>query len=636
MYKLYPIPTQLKVKDGFLPPVSGFSLHLDSSIATACAQAGFVPDDALSRLCDTASGSLCDFRVIQKDMHAEAYELTIEHTGISVSTAGAAGLFYAVQSLRQLADQCGGFFPCLEIFDSPALDIRGVLLDIGRNKIPSLKTMFDLLDKFSSMRINHVEFYMEGYCYNYSNYAYLFSDDTPVTAEEFKALDDYAKRHFIDLVPNQNVLGHMDKWLAKPQMNHLAECEDGFIYENLFWRPPMTLDVRDERSYGFITGLLDDLLQSFSSPLINVNMDEPFELGKGKNKQFSEKNGTSKLYLDYVRKINDYCRSKGKRMMMWGDQVVEDSGSIASLPKDVILLDWIYEGDANFETHAKCLQSTGLDYCLCPGTSSWCSIAGRSDNMKKNIRNAVDCTCRYGGKGIITTDWGDLGHWQYISSSYPAFTLSGLYSWSGCDADESSAAWFLNHYIYGDKTEQAYNIAYDLGNYYHYEHAPLCNTTLSFAVMASKYAFDSLEEFDSKIQRMMILSANIARTNHIAIADKDIHLDYNGLLGYLDEIGNRIQALKLDCAEGDLMIAEMQNSIRMIRHGARLYYALTEHRHDAAALKTDLQDLFQQLDSLMQIHYRLWMARNRTGGFSESISHMQHLLKFYQKQIKQL
>ncbi len=636
MYRIYPEPIQVKIKTGSLFPAGKLHVNMDPIISSQCADAGYIFETDLCALCSTSSCHKYDFSVVKENIHPEEYRISICDKGFFLHVGSAAGLFYAMHALKQLLPQCNCSFPFLEIIDRPALDLRGIILDIGRNKIPSMQTLYSLLDKCASMRINHVELYMEGYCFSYHNYPYLFTDDTPVTPEEFRALDAYARSRFIDLVPSQNTLGHMEQWLAAPQLNSLAECEEGFMFENMFWRPPMTLNTRDKKSLNFVTDMLDDLLANFSSCYVNVNMDEPFELGKGKSKEFTEEFGTSRLYLDYVQDINNYCRAKGKHMMMWGDQVLENPDSVSSLPKDIMLLDWIYEGDAHFEEHAKLMQSTGLQYCLCPGTSSWGSITGRSDNMKKNIRDAVSCSISFGAKGIIITDWGDLGHWQYLSSSYPAFCLAGLYSWSGDNASDESAAWFCNNYIYEDRSGNAYQLAYDLGNYYHYEHAPLYNTTLSFAVMSSKYSFNSFEEFDSKIQRLLTLSAKIADTNHIPKKEAIIHMDHMGLQKYLDNLEENISRLKLDCSEGSLIIEEMKNGIRMIRHGSMLYYSLTEHREEPALLKSDLKSLYTQLDDILKIHYKLWFSRNRSGGFRKSISHMLHLLKFYQRQIKEL
>ena len=154
--------------------------------------------------------------------------------------------------------------------------------------------------------------------------------------------------------------------------------------------------------------------------------------------------------------------------------------------------------------------------------------------------------------------------------------------------------------------------------------------------MSSKYTFDSLEEFDSKMQRLLTLSANIARTNHIPPKEPVIALDYKGLTEYLDGLEEKISALRLSCDDGPLIIGEMRNGIRMIRHGAMLYHSLTGHRQEKELFKEELADLDKQLDALLKEHYSLWIARNRQGGFDKSSAHMFHLLRFYRKMIKEL
>lgn len=528
-------------------------------------------------------------------------------------------------------DQGNGQLPFAAISDHPSLPIRGIMLDIGRDKIPSMDTLYQLIDLFSNMGINHLQLYMEGFCFDYKEYRYLFSDETPLTGEEFKALGEYAKARFIDLVPNQNVLGHMEKWLDKPQLNNLAECPQGFLFENLFWRPPMTLDVYNQESFALAKDLLDSLLENSFSDYVNVNMDEPFEMGRGKNQETASEHGRLKLYFDYLDKLHSYCSSKNKKMLMWGDEILHNPESIQRFPKDVTLLDWIYEGDAHFEEHAKLMEKTGLSYCLCPGTSSWGSLTGRSDNMKKNIRDAASCAIQYGGKGIITTDWGDLGHWQYISTSYPGFAFTAQYSWAGVEGEDWVVPWYLNRYVYQSPDGTAYEAAYALGNYYHLEQAPLYNTTLSFAVISSKYYFDSLEEFDEKIERLLTLSANIARTNHIPERDKKIFMNYEELKAYLDHLEGKIEKAAIQSSDGPLIKAEMKNGLHMVMHGARLYYTLKELREQKALFASEMQLLFQDLDRILKEHYRLWTARNRVGGFKRSTAHMLHLLEFYNK-----
>jgi N-acetyl-beta-hexosaminidase len=635
MYRLFPIPKHFIFSQGYLPLGRKIILSIHPSIKESCHMAGFSPMDAFTNLfVEKPENYTVSIHVEQIACHQDGYQLQVNAQGIRIACHTGAGLFYAIQSLIQMMEQEDDKLAYVTITDEPSLDIRGILLDIGRDKIPNRKTFYYLIDLLASMRINHVELYMEGFCFDYPDYRYLFSDETPVTAAELKDLSSYAKAHFIDLVPNQNVLGHMEKWLAKPQLKNLAECEDGYLFENLYWRPPMTLDVQKEESFQFVTSLLDQLLENTFSDYINVNMDEPFELGMGKNKDTAEQNGRLSLYFEFLDKIHDYCKRKGKKMLMWGDEILHHPECVSAFPKDVILLDWIYEGDANFDNHAKLMQTTGLRFCLCPGTSSWGSLTGRSDNMAKNIYNAAACAIKYGGLGIITTDWGDLGHWQYISTSFPGFAYTAYYSWSGPQNDSSPISWFCNHFIYQSADESAFQAAWDLGNYYHHEHAPLYNTTLAFAVMSSKCAFRTEEEFDQGLERLLILSANIAKTNHIALQDAEINIDFQAMDDYLNQTESKINEASLSCPDANLIKAEMKNGLRMVKHGIELYRTMKFLRTDREEYRKKMRLLFMDLEEILKAHYSLWASRNRLGGFQRSSEQLNHLLDFYYKRMK--
>lgn len=62
-----------------------------------------------------------------------------------------AGIFYAVQTLRQIAATAGAQWPLLRIDDAPALANRGVMLDISRNRVPTMQTLYTLVDLFAAL-----------------------------------------------------------------------------------------------------------------------------------------------------------------------------------------------------------------------------------------------------------------------------------------------------------------------------------------------------------------------------------------------------------------------------------------------------------------------------------------------------
>jgi hypothetical protein len=72
----------------------------------------------------------------------QGYRLTIAPGGVAIVAADAAGAFYAHQTLAQIRRQFPAALPCLEIEDSPDFPVRGVMLDISRDKVPTMATLF--------------------------------------------------------------------------------------------------------------------------------------------------------------------------------------------------------------------------------------------------------------------------------------------------------------------------------------------------------------------------------------------------------------------------------------------------------------------------------------------------------------
>ena len=88
-------------------------------------------------------------------------------------------------------------------------------------------------------------------------------------------------------------------WLATDEFKDLAECPNGYKALGLMSMKG-TLDPSDPRSIELVTRMTDDLLPNFTSQYYNVNLDEPLELGLGKEQRTCQKergrSGISRLY----------------------------------------------------------------------------------------------------------------------------------------------------------------------------------------------------------------------------------------------------------------------------------------------------------------------------------------------------
>ncbi len=415
--------------------------------------------------------------IFNKAVPFQGYILKIKPNKITIEYSSRQGIYYSVVSLKVLKQNYDGNIPCANIEDSPDLAVRGVMLDISRNKVPTFETLIGITQLLADLKYNHLELYVEGFSFAYPSFKKLWEGkETPITGEEIQKLDAFCRVHFIDLVPNQNSLGHMTAWLATDEYKDLAECPNGYKMMGIMSMKG-TLDPSDTRSIELITKMTEDLVPNYSSSNFNVNLDEPFELGKGKSKELCKKIGEGEVYLEYAKKLHTMLAQKNKKMMMWGDIVMRHPELISQIPKDVTLLDWGYESSYPYEKHCKILQASGLDYMVCPGTNSWTSITGRTDNMLATIEVATINAVKYGAKGMLLTDWGDMGHWQYLPVSYAGFTVGGALSWNSSSSKDIDLGTFLSSYVFRDKSSVMGDLVLDLGRYNRYEEFPLFNMT---------------------------------------------------------------------------------------------------------------------------------------------------------------
>ena len=300
---------------------------------------------------------------------------------------------------------------------------RAYMLDVSRDRVPTMRTLRQLIDLLAEYRYNQLQLYTE-HTFAYSRHRAVWEEADPLTPEEVRKLDAYAAMQGIELVANQNCFGHMERWLTHPAYNGLAKFPKGGAITpwGTVKKFPTTLDPANPGSLELVEGLLDELLPNFTSPLVNVGCDETFEIDD------------PRAYLSFVLKVFDAVRRRGKRPMFWGDIVLRHPELIAELPKDVVALDWGYEANHPFDRECAAFRQAGLEFYVCPGTSSWRSLAGRVENMRENLEAAERAGRLNGAKGYMVTDWGDEGHWQPLAASLPGLVLGGSFAASGAKA----------------------------------------------------------------------------------------------------------------------------------------------------------------------------------------------------------
>jgi hypothetical protein len=378
--------------------------------------------------------------------HPEAYRLSIGASGVRIDGDDEAGLFYGAVTLAQwialhAGDASSLALPGLSVSDRPDFAHRGALLDVSRNRVPRMDSLLALVDRLAGWKINQLQLYME-HTFAYRDHASVWREASPLTAEELKELDCYCSERFIELVPNQNSFGHFHRWLALPEYRALAERPEGVQHPFGKSVEPFSLCPTDPAAIALVEALWDELLGQFSSRQGNVGLDETFDLGSGRSSEACERRGVGPVYLDYLLQVRRILLERGRRMQFWADMVLAHPELIAKLPGDVIPLVWGYEADHPFAREAEPFAAAGLAFYVCPGTSSWNSLAGRADNALANLRAAALAGKATGAAGYLVTDWGDNGHLQPPSASALGWLAGAACGWrADTETDPERVDW---------------------------------------------------------------------------------------------------------------------------------------------------------------------------------------------------
>jgi hypothetical protein len=383
----------------------------------------------------------------------------------------------------------------------------------------------------------------------------------------------------------------MERWLKHERYRPLAEAPDGADTPwGYRWKGPFSLCPTDPGSLELLSDLYGQLLPNFTSGLFNVGCDETFDLGQGRSKAECERRGVHRVYLDFLCRIQELVASHKRRMMFWGDIILHEPALIGEIPKSVIALNWGYEANHPFDAEGRHFQESGVPYYVCPGTSSWCTIAGRTENMLGNQRSAAAAGIRHKAIGYLNTDWGDCGHVQYLPVSYAGLAAGAAMSWCLESNSELPLERLLDLHAFSDSGGVMGRLACELGNVYKSTGQLLSNRSVLFSLLVPSST--------SRPTPALTVDALAATESVIGAAMRG-----------LDES-------RMDRADADLIKDEFRNAAAMLlracRKGRLALDPSPKLRHD----------LMEGLPQIVASHRRCWLARNRPGGLDDSVSRL--------------
>ena len=508
----------------------------------------------------------------------QGFRLTLSSRKMRIEASDEGGLFYGRQTLAQLRLKAGeAGLACRVIEDWPDYRHRGYMLDVSRDRVPTMGQLFHLVDQLAVLRYNQLQLYTE-HSFAYADHRTVWENASPITAAEMRELDAYCRERCIELVPNQNSFGHMERWLCYPGYHHLAECPGGFAHPLGGWREQGSVLRPEPRSLEFLDGLYGELLPNFTSGRFHIGGDEPWELGQGASRERVEAEGKHAVYLDFLSRVCRLAEAHGAAPMCWADVLLEAPDSIESLPAGVTPVLWGYEADHPFEAQCAVLASLERPFYVAPGDSTWTSHTGRAHTMEANLAAAAATGLKYGASGYLLTHWGDGGHPQPWVVSIAALVRAGLTAWNQDQVAQSLDVAMVAALSESDHPESLAQLLTQAGTLDARLNCPLPNK--SFLAHSLHLEEAALSAFDPQ-------PTPAALKEQIEACD--------ALLG--------------DCRGGDPLAEELALALRMNRFAA---YRCLGEGHRAPEKPADVVADFR----------KLWGRRSRRGGLEQSLARM--------------
>jgi len=352
------------------------------------------------------------------DLDPEGYVLSVSVDEVVVGGKTSAGVFYGLQTLKQLVkgEGAAAAIQGVQITDWPAMRWRAVSDDISRGPVPTLDYIKRQLRTEAMFKLNMHSFYME-HTFASTAHPLIGPSGGSLTPDEIRELVSYAKRYHIELVPEQQTFGHLHKALRLERYNELAETPYGDV-----------LSPQQEGSYKLINDWYRELSELFPSKFFHIGSDETFELGEGQSREAARTRGVGAVYFEHLNRVREVLRPYNRRLMFWGDIALSHSDLIGNIPKDLIVMNWQYGARDDYWNSIKPFKEAGLEQFVCPGVWNWNQIFPNIDNASKNITNFVRDGQKAGALGMMNTSWDDDGE-ALFEMTWHGIVLGAAASW---------------------------------------------------------------------------------------------------------------------------------------------------------------------------------------------------------------
>ena len=339
---------------------------------------------------------------LNPQLPAEAYKLNVSKEQVRIEASRPAGFYYALQTLKQLmprnvmagvatSDHSQWSLPSVEIEDAPRFEWRGFMLDEGRHFFgkDEIKRVIDMMAIYKMNRFHWHLTEDQGWRIEIKKYPKLtetgawrnskvlaYGDVKPdgeryggfYTQKDIKEIVAYAKKKFIEIIPEIDIPGHSQAAVAAypeflacdPENKHKVWLQQGISTD--------VINVANPKAMQFAKDVIDELTELFPFNYIHLGGDECPTNKWQKNdecKKLLIEIGSSNfrdLQIYFYKQLKDYIATKPadqQRQLIFWNEVLHGNTSI--LGNDITIMAWIGANAA-----AKQAAKQGMNTILSP------------------------------------------------------------------------------------------------------------------------------------------------------------------------------------------------------------------------------------------------------------------------------
>ena len=522
-----------------------------------------------------------------------------------VTASDDAGSFYAECTLRQLRRLCPDGLPDIVIVDGPAIPVRGVMLDVSRDRVPTVESLELLIDRLAGLRMNLVQLYIE-HTFTHPGHEEVWRDASPYTPDDIARLRGFCTERHVELVGQQNSLGHMERWLAHPRYAAMAALPGGYRNEAGAHEPAACLDPEHPDSIRLAEELVANVATAFDSRWVHVGLDEPIDLSPGVWDAIFDVPGAGvpwahvdngafcvplppdrrAQYMQWVHRLRALPALRGREMLMWADVMAPHSELLDELPAGVTLVEWGYTADHPFEARCGRIAAAGRAFWVAPGTCTWSSLGGRVAEMEANVAEAVRVAVELGAAGLLVCDWGNEGHFHHHPFSWPGFVQAAALSWNAAAAPDLVDC--IHRHIAGDLALAAATVRLGRVDELLEPRVPEASTLAS--LLASP---DTASGLAARGMTPAMLDAAELELQSIVASVSSVASPAPDAQVWVDEVTVTADWLRLAVGSARASLG-----------------------WDGAI---DADAMLAEFGRLLEAHGKVWLARNRPGGLDDSL-----------------